>query len=532
MTVRRAGLGLAGSLILHAAAGLALLHWVAPRPVPQPAPNPGRILLATMEVPRARAAPRTPESPDVASGATAGARMAGQGVPLRRADALAATGALQSGHAPVGASVADIDPSAVPRGAVAPTGARVGSVVPAGAPQGAVSEAAGVIGPVGLPFERQVARPVESGRLTALAGAGQAVREAPPVHRVQAAAVPEVPGAVGRPLLSDRIAEARPPATRVGVTMPQTVPAQAKTPDAGEAATGATAGHRMAARLPEADAPAVQDTAGAVLQAGLAWSGEGSVALDSQSLATIQAFLAPGQPAGRDVRDRMARAMEAPDCARVHTVFDAETGTLEVRGHVPEAQARAPLIAALRDQIGGALELRDALRILPRPQCALLDAFAGLGLPPSEEQLTDPDLVGENTQVREYAFSEGDRLRIDLTAPDYPAHVYVDYFDASGQVLHLMPNDATPLRRFAPGEVFAVGGGAGLDLRIAPPFGQDIAVAFAASAPLPGGARPMVEQAGPYLMDLRDRIAEARAADPGFRGEWVYLFVATSATGR
>ncbi|WP_146592478.1 DUF4384 domain-containing protein, partial [Puniceibacterium confluentis] len=282
-----------------------------------------------------------------------------------------------------------------------------------------------------------------------------------------------------------------------------------------------------AARPASATAGAL-DSAGTLLRAGLEWSGAGSLALDPQSLATLQAFLQPGAAPGQAVRDGMARALAAPDCARVHTAFDADSGTLELRGHVAAAADRAPLLASLREQIGGALELRDRLQILPRPQCALLDAISDLGLPQSEEQLTDSDLVGENAQVREYSFDAGDRLVIDLTAPDYPAYVRVDYFDASGQVLHLMPNERTPLRRFAPGEPFSIGRGDDLDLRIAPPFGQDIAVAFGTSQPLTEPIRPLVEPAEPYLAALRDRVAAARAADPGFRGEWVYLFVATS----
>lgn len=298
----------------------------------------------------------------------------------------------------------------------------------------------------------------------------------------------------------------------------------------GSAVTAArTPAQRVPARRPMTPRVSGLDSAGTVLQAGLEWSGAGGVALDGASIATLQAFLQPGQAAGQDVRDRMAGAMAAPDCARVHSVFDPDTGMLELRGHVPDAAARAPLIAALQGQIGAALPLRDALQILPRPQCALLDGIAALGLPQSEEQLTDTDLVGENAQVREYAFVEGARLVIDLNAPDYPAYVYVDYFDASGQVLHLMPNDRTPLRRMAPDQVFAIGRGTDLDLRIAPPFGQDIAVAFASSVPLYDGIRPLVEPAAPYLADMQARIADARAADPAFRGEWVYLFVATSA---
>ena len=277
---------------------------------------------------------------------------------------------------------------------------------------------------------------------------------------------------------------------------------------------------------PASTAAALPPT-GTRIEAGFEWSGAQNVVLDSQSVATLAAFLQPGAPEGRQLRDQMAEIMAAPPCARIHTVFDPLTGTMDLRGHVPDAAARAPLLAALRRQMGDGLPLRDMLRILPEPQCGVLDGIAALGLPQSEEQLTDSDLVGENAQVREYAFFEGDRLSIDLSAPDYPAYIYVDYFDALGQVIHLRPNALSGLERVAAEAVFSIGRGDDIDLRIAPPFGQDIAVAFATSVPLYDGLRPLIEPAAPYLAYLRQRVERARQSASDFRGEWAYLFVAT-----
>ena len=67
----------------------------------------------------------------------------------------------------------------------------------------------------------------------------------------------------------------------------------------------------------------------------------------------------------------------------------------------------------------------------------------------------------------------------------------------------------------------------GEDIQIGPPYGQEIAVAFAASEPLFDEIRPLIEPAEPYLAWLREKVAAARAADPDFKGEWVYFFVAT-----
>ncbi|WP_446720204.1 DUF4384 domain-containing protein [Leisingera sp. ANG-DT] len=121
----------------------------------------------------------------------------------------------------------------------------------------------------------------------------------------------------------------------------------------------------------------------------------------------------------------------------------------------------------------------------------------------------------------------------DLTAPDYPAYVYVDYFDAGGAVLHLSPNELVPLAEAAPKTALRVGakeaGDPGLQITVAPPYGQEIAVAFAASHPLYDSLRPLSEPAEPYLEFLRAQVAAARAEHADFKGEWVYFLITTHA---
>ena len=68
----------------------------------------------------------------------------------------------------------------------------------------------------------------------------------------------------------------------------------------------------------------------------------------------------------------------------------------------------------------------------------------------------------------------------------------------------------------------------GLFITIGPPYGQEIAVAFAASVPIHDGLRPIIEPADTYLIWMRDRIAQTRAEYPDFKGEWVYFSVITA----
>ena len=231
------------------------------------------------------------------------------------------------------------------------------------------------------------------------------------------------------------------------------------------------------------------------------------------------------------VRDGITALLAAVPCARLQTAFLPETGALELRGHIPEDGLRDPVLSALRGQVGGAIPVSDNLRVLPRPQCEVLSGVEALGLPQSTVQETDPRLVGPDAHAREYDFVEGEPLFFEMMSPDYPAYLYIDYFEADGMVLHLKPNELLGTERMAPKTPLTVGvnveGETVFEIFVGPPFGNEIAVAFAASSPIHDELRPLREPAGPYLEWLRGRIAAAREADPGFRGEWVYFFMST-----
>ena len=269
------------------------------------------------------------------------------------------------------------------------------------------------------------------------------------------------------------------------------------------------------------------------LVARLAWSGQGDAQVSAVSLAAIQSFLREGDvAAGAAVRDGIEGVLAQVPCARIQAAFRPETGQLELIGHIPEDGLRGPVLAALQAQMGADIAVTDNLRILPRPQCGALAGIASVGLPQSTDQLDNPLLVGDNAHATVFEFRQGDRLTFgNSQAPDYASFIYLDYFDADGQVIHLAPNERVPLERFQPKVAisFAPRSAAGriLDVSIGPPYGQEIAVAFAASVRVYEGVRPIVEPAGPYLDFLRERIAVLRAEEPDFKGEWVYFFVET-----
>ncbi|WP_424985113.1 DUF4384 domain-containing protein [Microbulbifer sp. S227A] len=271
------------------------------------------------------------------------------------------------------------------------------------------------------------------------------------------------------------------------------------------------------------------------IKAALAFSGGGAGDIDPASLAAFQSFVHPRDmtPQGSGMRDAVSALLAQVPCSRLQVEFDPVSTTLTVKGHIPENDLRGPVLTALQAQMGADIAVSDDMLVLPRPQCGALAGIASVGLAQSTDQITNPLLIGEDTHVRSLSFVRDDRLYFDLRAPDYDAYLYVDYFDADGNVLHLAPNEMVPQSVVPARSVWQVGarsaGDDGLQILIGPPYGQEIAAAFAASAPLYDTPRPLIEPAPGYLAWLRERVAITRAAVSDFKGEWVYFFVTTRA---
>lgn len=361
----------------------------------------------------------------------------------------------------------------------------------------------------------------------------------------QVAAISETAPLVAQPSISAAIESTIASTGTTEVTPLREASVQAATvqPDVTESIQQAAESEQTASVQPSAEsAQGVQEVGTAVdpatpktdaIVARLAWTGGDTSDVGAVSLAAIQSFLQEGDvAAGAAVRDGIEGTLAQVPCSRIQAAFRPESGALELVGHIPEDGLRGPVLAAIQAQMGADISVRDNLLILPRPQCGALAGISAVGLPQSTDQDHNPLLVGDSAHATTYEFRQGQRLAFGRSqAPDYPSYIYLDYFDAAGQVIHLAPNERVPLEKFAPKIPIAFdprsASGQILDVTIGPPYGQEIAVAFAASVPVYQGVRPLVEPAGPYLEFLKARIAEARAATPDFKGEWVYFFVST-----
>ncbi|MBT8155456.1 DUF4384 domain-containing protein [Epibacterium ulvae] len=364
---------------------------------------------------------------------------------------------------------------------------------------------------------------------------------ASPVATSQPAALPSISAsAVTAPtaqLAATRLPVADLPAQRpvtatLAASTAPVVQAAALTNTGAQIPLAAIAGDTTTTLAPPSQTLVVQTPSGQAIKAELAFQGE-SQDIDAQSLAAFQSFTQPGDLSAQSdpLRDGVAQILAQVPCSRLQVEFDPDSTTLNVRGHLPDPGLKAPVLALLQQQMGSNIAVSDKMALLPRPQCGALQAIQSVGLPQSTDQITNPALLGADAHVKTFDFRAGDLLFLDLTGPDYPAHVYVDYLDAAGNVLHLSPNEHAPLIELREKQPFSVGARAGqttgLQLLIAPPFGREIVVAFAASHPLYDGNRPLIEPAAPYLDWLTNRVADMRATHPDFKGEWVYFLVST-----
>lgn len=525
--------GAAVSVLAHGLVLGGLVLALLPVPFEEPTRAPTRVEVRSEPVQRGSADPVAPDAPQAPSAAPTGARTAAANAPdTTRAEALALPAT------PLPASAA---PTARPASAAPP--AVLEAAAPIQAPTQAAAPTPALIQTVAPPEAARPARPpAPSAPLVALADPMALAAAAPP-PALPAGRLPVAPTLTASPAPSARMAEtAAPPASFATAPAPAAAPSVDLSAVAMMPAAASPAETRAApppAPLPLSAPPAPAATA-------LDLPSERQVAalvpestglLPAEALA---AFLRPGDILPGDagavaVRDGIAAALAQFPCARIQSGFNPDSGALELRGHIPDPAMHPAVIDSLQAQLGAGVPVTGDLLILPRPQCQMLAALDALGLPQSSEQFTNPRVIGPDAHVRDYRFAEGDRLELDLTAPDYPAYILVDYFDAQGQVLHLQPNGFVPPRLAAPREKLTVGraapGQPALDITISPPFGQEIAVALAVSAPVLATGRPLVEPAAPYLAELAARLRAARAADPGFKGEWVYFFVSTAPRG-
>ncbi len=171
----------------------------------------------------------------------------------------------------------------------------------------------------------------------------------------------------------------------------------------------------------------------------------------------------------------------------------ASDGAMRVTGVVRDDNDIAALRADLDTAFGGGAVQTDLLP-LGDPNCAVA-AFIGTHRP-----------VLAVLATSQAVFEEGDLIVVDITADRPVRHLYVDYFQIDGTVIHLIPEAVDGPGHIDPGATLRLGDGSTGDFiwRAAAPFGRELLAVFMSDQPLFDQPRPVDEPTNAYLKRLRE----------------------------
>jgi len=525
---RKWSLGLGASLALHAGSALLLLPFLEARPFEQQRTVMARLDMETLTVPQQSAEQMRPRSESARQGhADASAAGFGQ-IPTSRAE----SGLLPAEVAAFVDARGTETPNLSQRGKEAETSEPHGTIV-----RVAAATVSAVLTQAQAKEEPAMARPIASFGVRLADANAFHIRDQP--KKIQPDEI--VPAAVRSDAATDLVpisplaADREPDATEPIARPPASTPLLAGAP-VGDKPSDLRPDVSVSSEtaLPNTVAetiPSIADSATVLL----AWSGDFSLEIRQNTVDAAAALRVENPQAdGQALRDELARKLTDVRCSRAQTSYDPTSGALELRGHVKSDADRDTLVAALESELDGAIPILDRLNRLGEPQCEVLNFLSDMELPQSVEQFINPLIIGDDLHTRVYSFRDGQAMRFEVFGADYDAWFYLDYFDGEGQVLHLAPNSKIAPFVIQARQRLVLGGGgaediaAGLfELRVSPPFGQDIAVAMVANRQIFDQDRDLVEPADTYLAEVARRVRAMRMEFEDFKGEWVYLFVET-----
>ncbi len=199
------------------------------------------------------------------------------------------------------------------------------------------------------------------------------------------------------------------------------------------------------------------------------------------------------------VRDAVASALRASSCSITRASVDGRTivvsgiasqaGETGLRGGVQDA---LPPNAA-PDAVDWRLDLFNG------PYCATLDTIRTAAATP----------LGLSLRNGARRLRKDDDIVPQVVMPDFAGWLELDYFSSDGGLAHLHPTALGPARQEAAGALVRFGDTARERWQVDAPFGTDMVVAIASSAPLFTSPRPADETADAYLQALRTALADA-----------------------
>ncbi|MCW3473888.1 serine/threonine-protein kinase [Limobrevibacterium gyesilva] len=241
--------------------------------------------------------------------------------------------------------------------------------------------------------------------------------------------------------------------------------------------------------------------------------------------APVQQFsLASLRAAVRNVACTIATP-HLPDPGRI--LLDGLSG-----GGAPEAALRRAIAEA-----APATALTWRVKTFDGPYCPALDVLRPIadndGHPGATLALA---LKGNVSRLH-----RNDKIVLQFTMPDFPAYLQVDYLSSDGSMTHLVADDGASVRVMTgngwkvmgPSRVYRPGASAVIgepdpktgdgSWAVDEPFGTDMIVAIASSAPLFSTVRPADDTGATYFRDLKAALEQAQARGVRLAGQAMLL---------
>jgi Domain of unknown function (DUF4384)/Sel1 repeat len=244
---------------------------------------------------------------------------------------------------------------------------------------------------------------------------------------------------------------------------------------------------------PAPSGPAEQVTSAAAATVAPAPGSDGP-SRSPPTVASVAPQPARPRPSLADDEKALVEAMQRVRCASLRRSID-DRGKPVIAGTVPDEGEKSRLLGVLA---AFAPENRPEIRIrvVPPPLCQSLSGFDSLRAASIVADGLHARLQGSGSTLR-----EGDPIRIEVRAANYPVHVRIDYFSLDGRVLHMLPNQKMPAVTLAADDKRVLGSGDDW-LAGGPPFGTELILVIATPKTLDLGLRPLVEDAATYLSAL------------------------------
>lgn len=185
----------------------------------------------------------------------------------------------------------------------------------------------------------------------------------------------------------------------------------------------------------------------------------------------------------------------------------SEDYVLNISGFVGKPNEQTKLVEQLKE-IKGVEGVDSRVQAYKWPLCEMILILKDHTIPSSGKE-GEPRVrpLGQSL-----TYQEGEKLTIEVTAPDYDSYVYVDYIQKDGAVIHMLPNEVMNDNALLPGKNIKLGvDKTGLPIFVVrPPFGLDMVAIYTSPIPLFNKTRESIETAETYFSNLKSALIRLR----------------------